>query len=292
MIGDVLSELADASALPTDSVESLLAICNLLGMDEAKLRTDLKALLQQRIVLWLVGEINSGYNFTERKRQIARRFRKFPDANLGEILADSDGLLSIIAKMQSAAASARASVRTGIASVEEGYLRDLYAVQNFRCAVCGVPLHMNYRKSCDRFSDGLEPYLSPELDHVIPFYLLGNAVDYELLCSQCNSIKNDRLGVHEDGFVLSANHIRSRDQRAIARRMAFWSLYVTRHCEMEGCETNTALGVLFVQPKHNRLFSYGNLECKCAEHASESAWWLHEPHEVTASTMAENVTEE
>ena len=278
-LDEIVARLASSLGRDQESVSDLLAMAEAVGLSGSKLQTDICLLLRQRIAFWLLGSDTPSQNFAQRKRLVDRRVRSALDAYGAQPEAIAS-LVATIALAQGRVQSATDARKLGINTLEESSLTQIFLRQNYRCAVCGVPLLGSVRKPCGAFRDGLEPLANAELEHVTPYYLFGNEGDYELLCAPCNSLKNDRLGVQEDGFVLAGNHIRRRDVDSIRRRVAFWTLYGARRCQQPDCSRAAGDSVLFVQPSVNRLFAYGTLAVRCSEHAAPSALYLHETQEV------------
>lgn len=272
---DKLVELLAATlARTTVTTDDLLFLAEVIGIDRQALEIDVLALMKERIAFWLLGNDVPSENFSQRKRFVDRRIReRLVDrgARLPQVVA----LIEAIALFQGRVQSAQASRRLSISTLEEPSVRELYRQQDYRCACCGTPLLASFRKQCGRFGDGFEPVAEAHLDHVVPYYLFGNEGEYELLCSGCNLLKNDRIGVQEDGFVISGNHVRRKDEYSIRRRTAFWTLYSIRRCEHRGCNHSSKTSILLVQPREDRIFSYGNLSVFCPEHASAGGYYLH-----------------
>src|SRR5262245_19011219 len=178
-----------------------------LGLPRSEIEEDIADLLDQRIFLWLLGDIRPDLNYAERRRFTEHRLRKLLDE---ETLADRAAMDVLVGKLAECAAYislATSSPREGVGSVEESSLRELLMLQGHRCAVCGVPLLASKRLATSWFKDGYEPLAEPHLDHVIPDYFLGNSANTEVLCANCNMLKSDRIGVHEEGPVVAANHV-------------------------------------------------------------------------------------
>lgn len=228
--------------------------------------------------MWLVGEPETSTNFLQRSRSIDRRLRSLLAQGGVKDPARLKNLTSQLATLHGSLRPTFKTRKAGLHTIDESTARHLMIRQNYRCGVCGVPFASAVRKASARFDNSLEPLAEAHLEHVSPYYLFGNEVEYELLCGACNLLKNDRIGVHEDGFVISANHLRSRVNSATGRRMAFWSLYAARKCEYPDCEGDAKSTLLYIEPRNGGLFTYGNLDVRCEIHAGPEATWIHGAH--------------
>jgi hypothetical protein len=279
MFGSILSRIerilfGDRSATKSD-LNQLLSTVEKCGLDARGLERDIRNLIEERLLFWLIGDSRRQLNMVERKRFLTRRLRSIlPSETFAKLEVEGD-TLERLAEFQAAVSSVTSSQRVGVSSIEERHLVSLFRVQNYRCAVCGVPLHGSVVRETPLFESQREPVVQIHLDHVVPYYLSGNYSPYELLCLNCNTLKRERIGVHEDGHVLSGNHFMRRNEGVVARRMAFWTIYANRKCHHVGCGVGSASSSLFVQPKQGKLFTYGNLEVRCLDHADDAARWLH-----------------
>lgn len=259
---------------PIENLNDFLHLTELLGLDTNSIKSDLKGLLTQRILMWLLKKDSAG-NFNERTRALKRRLKSL--ANLDSAKGDHlDVVISELAKLEGEISTAHTRTKTGIGSTTETALRDILTIQGERCVVCGVPFKSNVRRESHFRVGQIEPLGEMHLDHVEPFYFRGNATNYEVLCLHCNAIKNDRFGVQEDGFVMSSNHLRPKDNRAILRRMAFWTFYRNRGCSFPQCQETAATSMLFAsQSRAHTSWSYGNLLVKCDIHAQPGDFHIH-----------------
>lgn len=264
-------------AVSDKELDDLIELSRVFGVDVEQLSKDLAGLVKERLLMQLIGNVPMHLNFGERQHFVARRLRMLsgntphyqPNANLPEVLT--------LTEIQQAVASALSESRDGVGNLDERLALDIMQAQGYRCAVCGIPLRASVRKKSSRFADGLEPIAERfHLDHVVPYYFFGNEGGRRILCISCNSVKNDRIGVQEDGFVISGNHIRSRDGQAIRRRMMFWTLEHIKRCEYTPCNADTTNSILLVQARRPDVpFMYGNLEVRCDCHAIEQSVWIH-----------------
>lgn len=262
------------AAPPTPSIDHLLDVAGDAGLDGALLRRDLEAVLVERIAMWLVGDIDEGLNYDERYGVVRSRL-----APLAGETTDPEALGAVIQEVVEAQATismAKRSSKNGIASITQHVADDVLSSQGYRCAVCGVPLRSRVRLEDHRFQNNVEPVLSEHLDHVLPFYLGGNEGNVRALCLHCNQLKQDLLGVQEDGLILSGNHLLARHAAKRRRRAAFWTLELSHGCAHTNCEHRCTTRMMFVtRSRADAPWVYGNLAVWCSEHAPQAAWWLH-----------------
>lgn len=274
---DLLSESIFSGSDATssrDRLDALLRFAELVGMDHESLYLSLIAVSAERITMWLVGVIDESLNYDERCEVVRQRLRRIAIEGLSH--EQSDRLVRFVVETQARVALASGDRKAGIGSISEVMADGLLEKQGHRCAVCGVPLRSRVRQKSSRFSDGVEPIGREHLDHVLPFYWAGNELNLRVLCSQCNQLKNDRLGMQEDGFVLSGNHVRRRDQSEIRRRVAFWTLARRNACEIVGCQHTATSSLLYVGVRDFRSpWLADNLEIRCDEHSTVKHVWLH-----------------
>jgi hypothetical protein len=254
-----------------DSVDSLLQVCSMVGLDRSAIEHQLLQLLRERLALHLIGSVQQGLNYRERSRLVDNGLRAF----VGDVDEQAlKALVQSICKAQSSIAMMD-SRRAGLSSTGEVFVSDLLTGQSHRCAVCRVPLTYNVRRNSEYFDDGFEPVHAPTLDHMLPYYLFGNNTSYEILCRPCNLLKNDRIGLHEDGPIMSGNSYRERRDANTRRRTAFWTIYSRRQCEGAGCAGE--LRTLLVKRKSvRRTVTIDNLVVICTNCVASGAWWLHD----------------
>jgi hypothetical protein len=275
MISRLLAHFS-MSANISNTVEVLLELAESFGLDKHDLEADVRAMIEERLALWLVGNVRVRQNYRDRQGSIRRRFAFLRERR---DLADDqfEGLVSELASVQARIATARRQRRTGAGNLDETTSDDLFLDQSDRCAVCGVPLKPAARHSSARFSDGREPLGEGTLDHIVPFYLVGNETKFEYLCRACNVLKNDRLGVHEDGLVVSGNTLRPRDSKEVRKRSIFWTCYKHRRCFNEACEQTPVSTILYASCFDASIpFMLGNIRLSCEGHAPEYAVWIHD----------------
>ena len=269
---DIIETLISAIGISKGTrLNDLLHACELIGM-ENKIVKDLESVVEERIFMWLLYDIEDDLNFNERINEIDKRFSstKIPKDKIGpliDLIAVSHGIISNSRKFKKNVAQ----------DVYYCVQISILEKQGYRCVTCGVPLSSNVRGKCNRFPDGLEPEMDSALDHILPFYLGGNNNNYQFLCNSCNCIKNDYVGVQEDGISLSGNFLRERYvEEKTKRRMIFWTLWYNRVCGYPGCSKGSKDALLWVdQNKEFAPFSYGNLSVYCTDHAPLSAKWIH-----------------
>lgn len=271
-------------------VEELLGAADALGLDRDRLVGQLENVLEERIALRLVTPPKSHANFRQRRRAVHRRLAELIEpASLGSDLAEEAELVALVTKIQTAIDMAADARRQGIGDVEVGEVSGLLEAQGFRCATCGVPLRHSIRRRTAVFASGYEPVLDETLEHRTPFYLVGNATAFEVLCRACNSLKNDRLGVQEDGLVLCGNTLRPRDRAQVLRRVAFWSLNERPCCAHSGCEAGARTSCMLLTPRNAKHpLGIDNLTHFCIDHVPVgSSYWLHD--ELSATTRRRHV---
>lgn len=260
-----------------DDLTSLINLCDRLGIERTEIEKDLFSVLYERILMWLIGDVEDNQNYTERKEWINYRINQLlhlqgESSNLDE--ESIQKLVEYLTQTQAKIAGQRSTRKLGIGDMAESATTALLKNQKYRCSVCGVPLRSRAKLSTRFIEGGIEPVVSTALDHVAPYYIGGNSSNLQLLCQYCNSVKGDRLGIQEDGFVLSGNHVRPRESLRLRRRMAFWTVQRKRKCDK--CNSGPTDSMLWVEKKNrNAPWTYGNLSVLCNDHATEDSWWLH-----------------
>ena len=208
MISELCQALLRHLSVPSGStgrVDDLLGAAEAIGLDRAKLVTQLESVLEERIALRLVTTPKAHTNFRQRRRAVHGRLRQLIEpARLQGDMGEGAELVALVTKIQTAIDMAADTRRQGIGDVEVGEVSGLLEGQGFRCAACGVPLRHSIRRRAEVFA-GTKSVLDETLEHRTPFYLVGNSTVFEVLCRPCNTLKNDRLGVQEDGLVLCGN---------------------------------------------------------------------------------------
>ena len=271
----------------TGRVEELLGAADAIGLDRDRLVEQLEDVLEERIALRLITPPKSYSNFGQRRRAVRSRLVKLIDpAKLRIDLAEDAELVALVTKIQTAVDMASDVRRQGISDVEVGEVAGLLEAQGFRCAACGVPLRHSIRRRTNVFPSGYEPVLEETLEHRTPFYLVGNTTEFEVLCRPCNTLKNDRLGVQEDGLVLCGNTFRPRDRVQVLRRVAFWSLNEHPRCANPQCGAGSQTSCMLLAPRIGlHPLGIDNLAHFCIDHAPiGSSYWLHEERSVAQQT--------
>lgn len=183
MISGIINRLIQSNS-GRPSIDSLLTVANALGLDRADLEEDARSMIEERMAFWLIGSVRTKQNYRERQRVIQRRLSFLLEA--GEISeGDFGDLVESIANLQARIGIAAGQHRLGIANVDEATHVELLTSQGARCSVCGVPLKASARNPSGRFEDGREPLGESTLEHVIPFYLVGNEtnVNFYAVCA-------------------------------------------------------------------------------------------------------------
>lgn len=260
-------------------VEELLGAADAIGLDRDRLVEQLEHVLEERIALRLLTPPKTHSNFGQRRRTVHRRLVKLIEpASLQIELVEEAELVALVTRIQTAVDRATNARRQGIGDIEVGEVSGLLETQGFRCAACGVPLRHSIRRRTDVFPSGYEPVMKETLEHRTPFYLVGNSTAFEVLCRACNTLKNDKLGVQEDGLVLCGNTFRPRDRAQVLRRVAFWSLSERPSCASPGCEASAHSSCMLLAPRLAiHALGVDNLTHFCIDHAPVGqAYWLHE----------------
>ena len=137
-----------------------------------------------------------------------------------------------------------------------GKYKALSQRQNRRCDNCGIELDV---------AD------SVELDHIIPFSLIGDVPDganWRLLCGSCNLGKHSYLSswftADSWGWISDNAHLRA-DSASLRTR---YSVLATRaKCETDGCQATPATAQLWVEPRLEGAFwTAHNLTVSCRRH--------------------------
>lgn len=259
------------------SLEDLLQLADRVGIRRGALEADVRALIEERIVFWLVGKVRPRQNFLERQDVIRKRFDVLLQSRLVND-EEFERMVDSIASLQAQISRDIAPRRTGVGNVDTSTSIDLFQGQGYRCSVCGVPLRSSARHSSDRFPDGREPLRDGTIEHILPFYLVGNSTRFEYLCSDCNTLKLHRIGVHEDGFVVCGNTLNPKTSMQTQKRSIFWTCYRYRHCFEPDCPETTRTSILFASRMSKTApFMLGNVRLGCSLHAPAASHWLHDP---------------
>lgn len=136
--------------------------------------------------------------------------------------------------------------------LSDGDVMTLEQRQNFRCALCGVPLGV---------------IAQPHVDHVVPVARGGNSEldNLQLLCRRCNLGKSDLVG-----WVLDVPYLRE----GLTDRMRYCVLARDRStCQVTGCARKSPSTELRVVPRISEAqggrLIFDNLHTMCAHHAGE-----------------------
>lgn len=247
-------------------------------MEPEALRADLFALAEERLAMWLLGDILPTRNFLECEEQVFDRMSRL--TSIGQRgSAEVHRLVELVVETHAGISTNVATKKEGIASVAEPVLAEILTRQGYRCAVCGVPVAARASSQCRRFPDGVEPVLDCDLDHTVPYYLGGNISNVRVLCKHCNQLKSDRIGHQEDAMVINGNHLRPTSRNATRRRVIFWSLELCEGCHHDGCTFTARDTLLWVRrTKADGPWVLGNLLVECSHHAGAGAQWIHGDH--------------
>lgn len=276
MLSKLVDKVRDCVGGATRDIPELLELTAKIGLDRNSLEVEIIDFLEERILMWLIGPRQGSMNFSDRKRHVENRLKKLIGLDSLNSTDTEDDIVTVLARLHADIEYYSNKRKQGIGDIGEAVATYMLKSQNYRCAVCGIPLRDVAVTSCDFFKNGVEPIAKLSLDHIIPFYLMGDAGQYQILCVWCNSLKNDRIGVQEDGFVFTSNHLRERYRTDIKKRMAFWTIARSPKCEYNGCLNSSKTSILWVRQR-NKLaaWTYGNLAIECTEHASKQSWYLH-----------------
>ena len=269
----------------TDWCEALIDVATKLGLSGQEVRQDIKTFLYQRILFAAIPSACGASNFVERKQCIqANLLALVGQHGISEI---SSTLVEMLAYVSAGLSDGGVGERDSATTFDAYAFAQLLESQGHRCAVCGVPLVENAAVADLHFVDGLERIARKTLEHILPFYLFGNNGSYEVLCEGCNTCKNDRLGVQEDGKVVAGNAVLAAKDVRVRRRLEFWTLHRARRCTVEGCTESSRTSVLYVDA--NRLPAVlGALRVVCRNHAGPTLRWLHHGHSTTLTDVADD----
>jgi hypothetical protein len=141
-----------------------------------------------------------------------------------------------------------------------GHYRPIASQQGNRCATCGITLD---------FANTVE------LDHIVPFALIGDVSDranWRLLCGQCNLGKHDFisswLAPDAWNWIPPGNLGNTTNGPTLRARYAMFS---TRgHCELPDCSSGPQNAQLELRRRsESGLFVPSNLAVVCSEHPAE-----------------------
>ena len=271
---DVFLLARECGACPDASrFEQLLFTAVSLGLDEADLREDIERVLVQRLIFVCVGGVEPGLSYRDRRRRISARLKRLLADTSGVSL--SDRLVNRLTQIAARIAYAGNGPRESVATIDSSTLNELLREQGYRCAVCGIPVSESVRKADAHFPGAVESVAERTLEHVQPFMLFGNKTTYEILCTNCNACKKERMGWHEDGPVITGNVPLFTVKRQIARRVRFWTLYRRRRCDEKPCAATSATSVMYADEKSVSPSSFGLLKVRCSDHANHDSRWIH-----------------
>ncbi len=259
-------------------LDEMVETCAAFGMNPNALRDALSAVVAERLMMWLLGDVPTTLNFLERAELVRARL-----ARVGSLDLENGGerevslLVDKLVESHAAIVANTLSRKEGIASIPEPVLSAILSRQGFRCATCGVPVRSSVAKASQRFAEGVEPVLEADLDHTLPYYIGGNLGNVRVLCKPCNILKSDRMGMQEDALVMVGNHLRPKKRSSIERRAALWALEEARGCGMVGCGVGASDSVLWVRrARPSAPWVVWNLVTECSTHADQASRWIHE----------------
>lgn len=276
-MNDVAIALTTLLGSSHTSLSALLEAASKIGIDRAGIEKDLAHVVAERIFMALVGRrIDNTLTYRTRKKKILRLLTENGGRLQGYARESLAGLADAIATSQVRIGEAWSERKEGINTISSSDQDKLLKRQGSRCKLCGIPLDASVRATDNRrFPGGVEPIAKPILDHAWPFYVGGNTRNLQLLCEPCNALKNDLIGVQEDGLVLSGNHLRPKGAPRRAKRVILWTLWAKSTCDM--CEATSRESILWVAAKERGLTrAYGHLNVYCGLHAPEKASYIHD----------------
>lgn len=221
--------------------------------------------------MWLVGLVDPTLNFIERGEVVSTRLQRVLGPSASELSPEFFAMLTeLVTDAQSQIAAARSDTKAGLSNTAGFATEQILRGQHYRCAVCGVPLRSRVQRTVPSRDGALEPLADPHLDHIRPFYWGANNGNLRILCSHCNVVKSDFIGVHEDGLVLCGNHVRRRLAQGVERRAIFWTLVFQSH-------KTPPTGLVFARRSDpDGPWVYGNIEAVPLEASAPEDVWLHE----------------
>jgi len=144
--------------------------------------------------------------------------------------------------------------------------RSIRDMQEDRCAICGIKFNDSPVDEQDR----------EELDHCLPFYLVGDILDgsnWQLLCKRCNSAKSSYISIFQYPEAINWVYNKETSKLAIndlSKESRYILLVQKGCCEEEGCQVKPSKEQLFViQKSHTGLAVVGNLSVYCRKHTRQ-----------------------
>ncbi|MBZ0266226.1 hypothetical protein K8I28_16330, partial [bacterium] len=214
-IGEIRNFLLE---LCENNIYKLLDIANEYGIDKNELLVDLETLITEKILMYLYKPTTYVDNYIDNKNIITKRVNKSKiiDDNIVEKISE------MISKLESNYYRKEKEPRKGISNITANERNMILNNQGYRCNICGIPLSNHIRNT---LKNGFrEPKGNPTLEHDIPYYFGGNYSANVILCEKCNQLKQDFIGIQEDGLVMCSNHIRSKlNENNIIKRSMLWT---------------------------------------------------------------------
>jgi 5-methylcytosine-specific restriction endonuclease McrA len=142
----------------------------------------------------------------------------------------------------------------------QGLYAPLERAQRGRCAICGILL---------------AEASSIELDHIVPFYLMGDIVDgrnWQILCGPCNNGKLAHLSAMQAAEAwdwIAPQRVVQAAHNSVSLRTRFVVLATRGHCTIESCGRGPQDTELRVMPTYSSALPVTDLlHVLCVEHAS------------------------
>jgi hypothetical protein len=248
MLQKALDELRALYPNVQDLIAALSQVC---GRGQDEMEEEIAFHISLRTLFLLLGHVESAPNYRAAQHRLARC--------LGHSEADLHALSAAIANVRLSLRGAEGATQAGVADLSYVERQRLLRRQGSRCAVCGWPFE----------SSDME-HRSPQqaqvtLDHVIPFRLGGDGFpNLRLVCGLCNSIKQAKLHVGEQGLVWTNNYIYWPRRKTVA----FWTFERDLGCRVSDCTIGPATGRLFAVRRGDRgPWSFDNCTTVCETHA-------------------------
>jgi 5-methylcytosine-specific restriction endonuclease McrA len=154
----------------------------------------------------------------------------------------------------------QAQRKYGVADLRaQGLYAPLERAQKGRCAICGVLLARA---------------LSIELDHIVPFYLMGDIADgrnWQLLCGPCNNGKRAHLSAlqaSEGWDWVTPQRVAETARNHLNLRTRYVALATRARCSVESCGKGPQDVKLYVVQRYSTALPVSDLlDVLCAVHA-------------------------
>src|SRR5262245_57294679 len=113
---DYVKGMLERLSVRGDNLISRLDLIERLGLPRSEIEKDVADLLDQRILLWLVGDTRADLNYAERRRFVARRLGKLLKSHGLAEPAGTDAVITELAECQAHISSATEGPREGVGS--------------------------------------------------------------------------------------------------------------------------------------------------------------------------------